>query len=286
MGELKKLPFFYSQMKYSENKFLSFNQVKQQKVLLEFIREIEQNWSNKEQRYQLLEDFSNCLNFAGIKANKDFLQSSFREFLDFSVPLEHQFGKEIKDDGFLIRKQDGERKQSKQIPLYLVLDNLRSSFNVGSIFRTAECFGVSKLILCGYTANPQNLKVQKTAMGTDKFVEWEQFSSTTKAIRTLKETGVRIYALETTSNAKNIAEIEFTKPCALILGNESLGISRDVLELADQIVIIPLGGWKNSLNVGVTTAICCYEVSRQWDTKKIFITSYFILYLPFFSSLL
>jgi tRNA G18 (ribose-2'-O)-methylase SpoU len=251
-------------MKYSENKFLSFNKVKQQKVLLEFIRKIEQNWSNKEQRYQLLEEFSNCLNFVDIKINKDFLQSTLREFLDFTVPLERQFGKEIKDDDFLIRKQDGGRKKSKQIPLYLVLDNLHSSFNVGSIFRTAECFGVSKLILCGYTATPQNLKVQKTAMGTDKFVEWEQFSSTNQAIKTLKETGVRIYALETTSNAKNIAEIEFTKPCALILGNEALGISKEILKMVDEIVNIPVSGWKNSLNVGVTAAICCYEVSRQW----------------------
>jgi tRNA G18 (ribose-2'-O)-methylase SpoU len=251
-------------MKYSENKFLSFNQIKQQKVLLGFIREIEQNWSNKEQRYQLLEELSNCLNFAGIKADRDISLFSLREFLSFSVPLERQFGKEIKDDDFLILKQDGERKKSKRIPLYLMLDNLRSSFNVGSIFRTAECFGVSKLILCGYTATPQNLKVKKTAMGTDKFVEWEQFTSTTQAIRILKEMGVRIYALETTSNAKNIAEIEFTKPCALILGNEALGISRDILELVDQIVSIPVSGWKNSLNVGVTAAICCYEVSRKW----------------------
>ena len=251
-------------MKYSENKFLSFNKVKQQKVILEFIRKIEQNWSDKEQRCQLLKEFSICLNFAGIKVNKDFLQSTLREFLDFAVPLERQFGKEIKDDDFLILRQDGKRKQSKQIPLYLVLDNLRSSFNVGSIFRTAECFGVSKLVLCGYTATPQNLKVQKTAMGTDKFVEWKQFPSTIQAIRTLKETNVRIYALETTSNAKNIAEIEFAKPCALILGNEALGISKEVLKIVDEIVNIPVSGWKNSLNVGVTAAICCYEVSRQW----------------------
>ena len=235
---------------------------------MEFIREIEQNWSDEKQRYQLLEEFSSYLNFAGMKANKVFLQSTLREFLDFAVPLEHQFGKEIKDNDFLIRKQDGERKQIEQIPLYLVLDNLRSSFNVGSIFRTAECFGISKLFLCGYTATPQNLKVQKTAMGTDKFVEWKQFSSTIQAIKTLKEAGMRIYALETTSNAKNISEIKFTKPCALILGNEALGILKEVLESVDEIVNIPVSGWKNSLNVGVTAAICCYEVNRQWNTKN------------------
>ena len=267
-GGAEKAPFFYSQMKYSENKFLSFNKVKQQKVLLEFMRKIEQNWSNKEQRYHLLKEFSNCLNFAGIEVSKDLSQSTLQEFLDFTVPLERQFGKEIKDDGFLILKRDGERKQSKQIPLYLVLDNLRSSFNVGAIFRTAECFEVSKLILCGYTATPQNPKVCKTAMGTDKFVEWEQFSSTIQVIKTLKEKGIKIYALETTSNAKNIAEIEFTKPCALILGNEALGISKEILKIVDEIVNIPVSGWKNSLNVGVTAAICCYEISSQWNTKK------------------
>ncbi|MBC8416542.1 MAG: hypothetical protein H8E11_08940, partial [Candidatus Cloacimonetes bacterium] len=235
-GGAEKAPFFYSQMKYSENKFMSFNKVKQQKVLLEFMREIEQNWSNKEQRYHLLKEFSNCLNFAGIQLNKEFLQSTLQEFLDFTVPLERQFGKEIKDDDFLILKRDGEKKHYTQITLYLVLDNLRSSFNVGSIFRTAECFGVSKLILCGYTATPQNLKVQKTAMGTDKFVEWEQFSSTTQAIKILKDKGIKIYALETTSNAENIAEIEFTKPCALIIGNEALGISKEILKIVDEIV--------------------------------------------------
>ena len=251
-------------MQYSENKFLSFNQVKQQKVLLEFIRKIEQNWSDKNQRFQLLEEFSNCLSFVGIKVNKDLSQITLREFLDFTVPLERLFGKEIKDDDFLILKQDGERKQSKQIPLYLVLDNLRSSFNVGSIFRTAECFGISELFLCGYTATPQNLKVQKTAMGTDKFVEWEQFPSTTQAIKIFKDKGIKIYAVETTSNAKNISEIEFVKPCALILGNEALGISKEILKSVDEIVNIPVSGWKNSLNVGVTAAICCYEVSRQW----------------------
>ncbi len=255
-------------MKYSENKFLSFNKVKQQKVILEFIREIEQNWSDKEQRCHLLKEFSNYLNFAGMKANKDFLRSTLREFLDFAVPLEHQFGKEIRDDDFLILKQDGKRKKSKQIPLYLVLDNLRSSFNVGSIFRTAECFGVSELFLCGYTATPRNPKVCKTAMGTDKFVKWEQFSSTTQAINKLKEADMRIYALETTSNAKNISEIEFTKPCALILGNEALGISKEILKMVDEIIAIPVSGWKNSLNVGVTAAICCYEISRQWNTKN------------------
>ena len=80
----------------------------------------------------------------------------------------------------------------------------------------------------------------------------------------LKKDGFTIYALETTTKAKDISKAEFKKPCVLILGNEALGISEETLKLADEIIQIPLLGWKNSLNVGVCTAICCYEISRQW----------------------
>ncbi|OPX28578.1 MAG: hypothetical protein B1H06_02980 [Candidatus Cloacimonas sp. 4484_143] len=171
-------------------------------------------------------------------------------------------GQELTD--FEIIQSDGLRKTRTKQPLYLILDNLRSSFNVGSIFRTAECFGVKEILLCGYTATPENPKVIKTAMGTTEFVSWQHFPSTEEAIIFLKEKGVTVFALETTTKAKNIAKIIFPKSSALLLGNEALGISKEILDLADDVVSIPLNGWKNSLNVGVTAAIACYEVSRQW----------------------
>ncbi|MCD4795735.1 MAG: RNA methyltransferase [Candidatus Cloacimonetes bacterium] len=251
-------------MKFSRKKFLLFNKVKQEKILLEFIRDIEHNWQCEPARLELLIEFNNCLNFVGYEIDLDFKLLSLREFLSFAVPFEHRFGKDLKDDDLLVLKNDGQRNDQSKLPLYLILDNLRSSFNVGSIFRTAECFGVSKIFLCGYTATPENPKVCKTAMGTENYIEWKRYDTTGKAIEFLKENNVKIYALETTSKARNISKVKFEKPCALILGNEALGISKEVLRSADEIVSITVSGWKNSLNVGVTAAICCYEISGQW----------------------
>ncbi|RLC52756.1 MAG: TrmH family RNA methyltransferase [Candidatus Cloacimonadota bacterium] len=249
-------------MKFSEKKFKSFTTEKQQKILIQFIQEIHNNWDDNKQRSKLIIEFSNCLDWMGIPVSINLQNSTIREFLEFAVPLERRIGQELTD--FEIIQSDGLRKTRTKQPLYLILDNLRSSFNVGSIFRTAECFGVKEILLCGYTATPENPKVIKTAMGTTEFVSWQHFPSTEKAIIFLKEKGVTVFALETTTKAKNIAKIIFPKSSALLLGNEALGISKEILDLADDVVSIPLNGWKNSLNVGVTAAIACYEVSRQW----------------------
>lgn len=251
-------------MKYSEKKFTSFTSEKQQKIVREFIKEISNNWEDSE-RKKLSAEFANCLNWMGITLNCDLQNCTLRQFLEFAVPLERRLGLELTDLDIL--KQDGLRKQNQKLPLYLILDNLRSSFNVGSIFRTAECFGVKNVILCGYTATPENEKVRKTAMGTTDFVEWLHFQNTKEAIHFLKKKNVTVFALETTLNAKNISKVVFSKPTALLLGNEALGISGDILKLADEIISISLSGWKNSLNVGVTAAIACYEVFRQWDNN-------------------
>jgi 23S rRNA (guanosine2251-2'-O)-methyltransferase len=251
-------------MKYSNKKFKSFELEKQQKVLKTFIKEIHNNWQDINQRTELLKEFSNCLNWMEVPISIDLKNCSVREFLEFAVPLERRLGQELTD--FDILMTDGERHISPTQPLYLILDNLRSSFNVGSIFRTAECFGIQKILTCGYTANPENEKVRKTAMGTTEFVDWQHFDKTEDAINFMRNENITIFALETTSNAIDITDAVFTKPAVLILGNEALGISKEILELADEVLSIPLSGWKNSLNVGVTAAIACYEVMRQWRT--------------------
>lgn len=249
-------------MKYSQKKLSLLTPEKQQKIIKEFIKEIHNKWEQKEKQVLLIE-FEKCLNWLGIPISIDLHNASIRQFLEFAVPLERRLGQELTDIEILT--QDGLREQTKKHSLYLILDNLRSSFNVGSIFRTAECFGVKKILLCGYTATPDNEKVQKTAMGTTEFVEWQHFEKTEEAILFLKEINVTIFALETTTKAKDISETFFTNPTALLLGNEALGISEEILELVDEIVSIPLSGWKNSLNVGVTAAIACYVVVRQWN---------------------
>lgn len=258
-------------MKFSKKKFDNFSDDKQKKVFLDFIRTIEMNWQNKAKRKELLFAFRECLNFPG----KDELTEisgllskriDLRDFLAITVALEQKLGSDLKDDDFLIFQKDEEKPDHKSIPLYLILDNLRSSFNVGSIFRIAECFGIEEILPGGYTATPENKKVQKTAMGTDKIVKWRYFEQTAEAIEFLKEKNIPIFALETTSHAKSIYDIKFPKPVALLFGNEALGISKEILHIVDDIVQIPVSGWKNSLNVGVTAGICCYEVSRQWKT--------------------
>ena len=251
-------------MKYTENNFREFTYKKQGKKLVELISKIEVNWHKKQLRVELLEEFQTYLNYKNHEINHDLSTLSKREFIAFAVPIEQEFGKDRKDDEFIILTQDEHPKQRESIPLYLILDNLRSAFNIGSIFRSAECFGVSHIYLCGYTPTPENMKVKKTAMGTEKYVSWSSHASVKEIVAKLKQDKVTIYALETTTQSEDISKIEYKKPCALILGNEALGISEDSLKLADKIVQIPLSGWKNSLNVGVCTAICCYEINKQW----------------------
>jgi len=251
-------------MKYTKVIFQTFDRQKQGKKLIELITKIDSNWQNEPLRTELFLEFQSYLTCMDHKLEDDLTHLSKREFFTLAVPIEQEFGKNRIDDEFVIIKDDKHPVQRKNIPLVLILDELRSAFNVGSILRSAECFGVSHIYLCGYTPTPENSKVQKTAMGTDKYVEWSSHPSIEQVIKELQTDDFTIYALETTTHSQNISKIKFKKPTALILGNEALGISVETLKLADKIIQIPLSGWKNSLNVGVCTAICCYEISRQW----------------------
>jgi 23S rRNA (guanosine2251-2'-O)-methyltransferase len=150
-----------------------------------------------------------------------------------------------------------------RLPVTVVLDNLRSAFNVGSIFRTADCALVEKIVCCGYTAHPPNAKLEKTALGTVPFIPWEHRPDAVEAVRRLRDGGVKIMALETTDRSGILWERPIPLPVALVAGNEALGVSSDVLELADEIVEIPMYGFKNSINVAVALGIVLYEIQRQ-----------------------
>ncbi len=251
-------------MKFNKSTFKEFTHEKQGKKLIELISKIDGCWQNEPLRKELLNELQTYLSYMNYEIKKDINVLSKREFLALAVPIEQEFGKNLKDDEFIILKKDKLNQEKPTIPLYLILDDLRSAFNVGSIFRSAECFGVSHIYLCGYTPSPENKKVQKTAMGTDKYVKWSAHNSVEQVVTKLKKDGFMIYALETTTNASDISKIKFKKPAALILGNEALGLSKETLKFADEIIQIPLLGWKNSLNVGVCAAICCFEISKQW----------------------
>ncbi len=153
--------------------------------------------------------------------------------------------------------------------LYFVLDNLRSAFNVGSIFRLADTMRIAELILCGYTAYPPHIKLEKTSLGTIKYVPWKHFDDIKDAIIYLKEKNIPIWAAETTSESKPYNKIDIPENVAVIFGNEALGIERETLEQCDEIIEIPTYGYKNSLNVATSVAVIGYHIIESRKNKQI-----------------
>ena len=251
-------------MKFSKDKFQSLSKERQIRKYLQFIDLIEQNWSDEDKRNNLLIEFTKCLQFAKdieLRSLK-IANNSLRDFIRSIIQFEKKYGKEKRDYDLIIHSHDGRRKRIAK-PIYLVLDELRSSFNIGSIFRTAECFGIEEIILIGYTAGADNAKVMKTSMGTAQMVPSRRFDNLQLAKDYLKKKNVTLYAMETVEGAQKIEVTTLIFPAAFVLGNEALGIPKDDLKLVDEILEISLSGWKNSLNVGVTAAICCYEANKQ-----------------------
>src|SRR3989339_51674 len=150
-------------------------------------------------------------------------------------------------------------------PVQVILDNLRSAYNVGSIFRTADAGCIEKVIPCGYPASPPHKKLIKTAVGTDRFVASQYFKDTSEAVCAVRAQGVPVIALETVEGACPYTDFVFPKPVCLVVGNEALGVSPEVLAVCDTIVSIPLRGFKNSLNVVCAFAVVLFEILRQWQ---------------------
>ncbi|WII71790.1 RNA methyltransferase [Bdellovibrio sp. 22V] len=193
---------------------------------------------------------------------------TLKHFVSFAVPFERLLHRNLQDDDFLIVENDKESAPAEKLPLVFVLDNIRSAFNVGSIFRTAECLGAEKIYLCGYTPLPTQWKVEKTAMGTQEYLEWQESAKLLECLEELKDEGYRIVALETAASATDLYEPFESEPTAFVLGNERFGLDPEVLKVIDEVRIVPLRGRKNSLNVGVTAAIAGFEWMRQWRNKK------------------
>jgi tRNA G18 (ribose-2'-O)-methylase SpoU len=147
--------------------------------------------------------------------------------------------------------------------LYLLLDRIRSAYNVGSIFRSADSAAVDKLILAGFTCIPPHPKLHKTALGSLKSVSWEHHCQALPAAQHLKDSGFRLVALEPLPQAQSLYDATFTQDTCLILGHEESGVSPKLIDLSDQIVKIPHYGLKNSLNVAVAAGIAVYEFQRK-----------------------
>ena len=153
-------------------------------------------------------------------------------------------------------------KSIKKTPLIVVLDNIRSLNNIGSIFRTCDAFLVSKIYLCGITAQPPNRKINKTALGSTESVEWEYFKSTKNIIEKLKSEGVKIWSIEQVEKAKKLHEIEEIDKGiehAVVFGNEIKGVSQEIIDISNNTIEIDQYGTKHSLNVTVAAGIVVWK---------------------------
>ncbi|MDX2188279.1 MAG: RNA methyltransferase [Bacteroidota bacterium] len=159
------------------------------------------------------------------------------------------------------RKSKAEIQKIQKAPICIVLDNIRSMNNVGSVFRTSDAFLIEKLYLCGITAQPPHREIYKSALGAEETVSWIYKKTTFDAIEELKKNGYTIVGLEQTDQSVDLKKFEFllSKKYALIFGNEVNGISDDVLSLLDYAVEIPQFGSKHSFNISVSVGIVLWD---------------------------
>ncbi|HRK35279.1 MAG TPA: RNA methyltransferase [Candidatus Hydrogenedentes bacterium] len=151
-------------------------------------------------------------------------------------------------------------------PLQVVLDNIRSAFNVGSIFRTSDAGAIAHMHLCGMTAYPPNKKLEKTALGAFDYVPWTYHATTADALERLRGEGVVCVAVEALDSAVPHSAFPWPRGSAIVFGNEVTGISPEVLSLCDATVRIPMRGYKNTINVATAFGVVMYEILRQWES--------------------
>lgn len=159
-----------------------------------------------------------------------------------------------------------EFKQSEKFPIIIVLDNIRSMHNVGSVFRSADAFRIEKVALCGYTPRPPHRDINKTALGATDTVNWEYHTSTLDAVQSLKKQGFQVFGIEQVDTSLSLEKWhEIYHPSAktaIVLGNEVEGVDEEVLKICDGHVEIPQFGSKHSLNISVAAGIVLWELTR------------------------
>ena len=154
-----------------------------------------------------------------------------------------------------------EFKIAKKIPITIVLDNVRSALNVGSVFRTSDAFLIENIILCGITATPPNKEIRKAALGSTDSVTWKYVKNTTDAVQQLIKEGYYIIGIEQADKSTLLNEFELPKtPIAIIMGNEVNGVDQQAIDLCNEVVEIPQFGTKHSLNISVITGIVIWNL--------------------------
>lgn len=158
-----------------------------------------------------------------------------------------------------------ERKKVRKNDIYIILDKVLDTYNVGAIFRLADATAAKKIFLCGQTEIPPNSRIKKASINTTEWVEWEYVSTAVEAVKglKLKVKNLKVIAIEQTKNSIDHTKADYNFPIALIVGNETHGVSKEVLEIADQIVELPMFGINVSLNVMVSLAIVLFEAIEK-----------------------
>jgi 23S rRNA (guanosine2251-2'-O)-methyltransferase len=165
----------------------------------------------------------------------------------------------------LNRKSVDEFKESVKMPIVVVLENIRSAYNVGSVFRTADAFLLEAIYICGYTCAPPHKEIKKTALGAEETVEWKHFKNTSDAIEELKQKGFKVFSVEQAMNSISLQTIDFKndEKIAVIFGNEVTGVEQSTIEKSDGCLEIPQLGMKHSLNIATAAGVVLWELVRK-----------------------
>jgi len=163
------------------------------------------------------------------------------------------------------RKSVDEFKEADKIPVIVVLENIRSAYNVGSVFRTADAFLIEAIYIIGYSAKPPHKEIRKTALGAEDTVDWKYFKTSGEAIESLRESGYTIYAIEQAENSKRLQGLNFGEgtKLAVVFGNEVTGVEQSTIHLCDGCIEIPQLGMKHSLNIATAAGVVLWELVRS-----------------------
>jgi len=256
---------------YAQNKFNTFSEKQQLKAIIEQLTALEANLTDPQFRRQIITSILDCLKWssAPVKEKLQGLEqitedASTNEILELITPFLRAFKPDYNARVIDVIRYDGLKLKAGAkvpFPLTVIADDLRSEYNLGSIFRTAECVQAKQIYLCGITPKPPFKNLAKSALGTEERVPYKTVANALEAIKEVKDKGFPVLALETVSGARSIFDYQPKQSVAVIVGNEALGIEESVLRLADEVLAIPVYGWKNSLNVSNAFTLAAYWLS-------------------------
>jgi tRNA G18 (ribose-2'-O)-methylase SpoU len=168
------------------------------------------------------------------------------------------------------RKSPDEFRRSEKFPIIVVLENIRSAYNVGSVFRTCDAFLIEAIYIIGYSAKPPHKEIKKTALGAEDTVTWKYFKTSAEAVGELKGNGYRIFAIEQAEGSTKLQDINFSskEKIAVIFGNEVTGVEQNTIHLCEGCIEIPQLGMKHSLNIATAAGVVLWEFVRAGILKN------------------